>query len=191
MKLYYNNVCQNRWNTTYPCCMDVSSTDDLLKVVRYDHVCAEYADSHRKISNFIQSDCNMFDVDNAETDDPSQWITPDHVQAAFPGVPFFVSYSRNHMKEKGGKAPRPKFHVYFPDVVFTDSTEYATHKKAVCAYFPSFDPNAKDSARFFYGVEQPCVEYYPGEILLFHFMKGVSTENAHSESGQHRGQEKT
>lgn len=190
MKLYYNEVRQNQRNTTYPYCAEIHNSDDLLKVVQYDHVCAKYATNHRKISNFIQSDCNMFDVDNSDSDDPNLWVTPDHVRSAFPGVAFFVSYSRNHMKEKSGKSARPKFHVYFPDIVFTDSTEYTKHKKAVCVYFPAFDPNAKDSARFFYGVEQPRVEYYHGEVLLFNFMKDVSLKNAHSESGQHRGQEK-
>ncbi len=171
MKLYYNEVRQNPQNCLYPLCIEVASAADLEKVVRYDHVCARYLNHHRKNANFLQADCNMFDVDNTDTDNPSDWVTPEHVQKAFPNVPFYVSYSRNHMKEKNGKAPRPKFHVYFPDAAFTDATEYANHKKAVCSYFPAFDPNAKDSARFFYGVEHPQVEFYPGKVLLYDFMK--------------------
>ncbi len=173
MKIYYNEVRQDPQNCKYPLCIEVACAADLEKVVRYDHVCASYLNYYRKNANFLQADCNMFDVDNAETDNPDDWVGPEQVQKAFPNVPFYVSYSRNHMKEKNRKAPRPKFHVYFPDATFTDAAEYAAHKKAVCSYFPAFDPNARDSARFFYGVEYPQVEFYSGEVLLYDFMKTV------------------
>ena len=78
------------------------------------------------------------------------------------------------MKQKGDKAPRPKFHLYFPDTVFTDSQEYSKHKKSVCNYFKKFDQNAKDAARFFFGVPNPKVEFYDGNMLLFDFMQTVS-----------------
>ena len=117
MVLYYNEVHQNSYNTRYPHKMEISSLDDLKKVVCYDHVCAEYTEFYRKNDNFISADCNMFDVDNTDSDASDEWVTPETVRTAFPDVPFYVSYSRNHMKEKRGKAPRPKFHVYFPDRV--------------------------------------------------------------------------
>ena len=111
MTLYYNNTRQIAMNAKYPNKLVIFNTDDLIKAVSYDHVCAEYKDSYRKNANFIQSDCSMFDVDNSETDNPEEWITPEDVRKAFPDVPFYVSYSRNHMKQKGDKAPRPKFHL--------------------------------------------------------------------------------
>ena len=174
MTLHYNTICQNEKNAVYPHKSTINSIVDLETVVSYDHVCAEYKDGYRKNSNFIQSNCSMFDVDNTETDDPDEWITPEHVREAFPDVPFYVSYSRNHMKQKGDKAPRPKFHLYFPDTVFTDSQEYSKHKKSVCNYFKKFDQNAKDAARFFFGVPNPKVEFYDGNMLLFDFMQTVS-----------------
>ena len=174
MTLHYNTICQNEKNAVYPHKSTINSIVDLETVVSYDHVCAEYKDGYRKNSNFIQSNCSMFDVDNTETDNPDEWITPEHVREAFPDVPFYVSYSRNHMKQKGDKAPRPKFHLYFPDTVFTDSQEYSKHKKSVCNYFKKFDQNAKDAARFFFGVSNPKVEFYDGNMLLFDFMQTVS-----------------
>lgn len=105
-----------------------------------------------------------FDVDNTHSDDPKKWITPENVKAAFSHVPFYVSYSRNHNKEKNGKAPRPKFHVYFPVKVYTDRSEYENLKNRVCRYFPEFDQNAKDSARFFFGVENPIVDFFDGSL---------------------------
>lgn len=174
MTLYYNKVRQNARNAVYPHKIVISNTEDLKIAVSYDHVCAEYKDSYRKNANFIQADCNMFDVDNSETDCPDEWVTPEAVRKAFPDVPFYVSYSRNHMKQKGEKTPRPKFHLYFPDVEFSDSKEYSRHKKAVCDYFKKFDQNAKDAARFFFGVENPKVEFYAGNTLLFDFMQTVS-----------------
>lgn len=174
MTLHYNTICQNEKNAVYPHKSTINSIVDLETVVSYDHVCAEYKDGYRKNSNFIQSNCSMFDVDNTETDNPDEWITPEHVREAFPDVLFYVSYSRNHMKQKGDKAPRPKFHLYFPDTVFTDSQEYSKHKKSVCNYFKKFDQNAKDAARFFFGVPNPKVELYDGNMLLFDFMQTVS-----------------
>lgn len=173
MTLYYNTICENSKNATYPHKIEVHSTADLENAVMYDHVCAEYKDCYRKNSNFIRSDCNMFDVDNAENDNPEEWVYPFDIQKAFPNVPFYVSYSRNHMKPKGGKSPRPKFHVYFPDVPISNCEEYKKYKESVCRYFPKFDPNAKDPARFFFGVKNPQIEFYSGDLLLYDFMKTV------------------
>lgn len=180
--LYYNNVRGDFRNVSYPNVMTVHNSEELCKVVACDHVCAEYKDNRRKNENFIQANCTMFDVDNTETDDPKEWIWPTDVQTDFPNVPFYVSYSRNHMKIKDGKAPRPKFHVYFPDVMINNGEEYSKHKQEVISYFPAFDANAKDSARFFIGVENPYVNYYNGEVLLMNFIKTVQVEKPHEQA---------
>lgn len=176
MELYYSVVRGNASNTKYPQRMEVNSSEDLEKVVCYDHVCAKYVGGHRKNDNFISADCSMFDVDNIDSDDPDKWITPDMVCTAFPDVPFYVSYSRNNMKEKNGKAPRPKFHVYFPDKICTVRKSYEDLKDRVCRYFPAFDQNAKDSARLFYGVENPVIKFFDGGVLLSDFMETVRTD---------------
>lgn len=171
MKIYYSNSRQVAQNTYYPYMKEILSKEDLAEVVTYDHVGAAYKNNCRKNANYIQSDCSMFDVDNTHSDNPADWITPTDVQKAFPGVGFYTCYSRNHMKPKGDEAPRPKFHVYFPDAVFDNAEEYTAHKQKVCVYFTAFDHNARDAARFFFGVEKPVVEFFSGEVLLVDFMK--------------------
>lgn len=173
MVLYYNRVREKANNIKYPFEKEIHTLEDLKNVVCYDHVGAKYQDYYRKNENFIQTNCTIFDVDNTETDDQKEWKTPADIQKAFPNVPFYVVYSRNNWKIKGDKAPRPKFHIYFPDVVISDSEAYKNLKDKVCAFFPAFDDNAKDTARFFFGVENPKVEYYEGKVLLSNFMKKV------------------
>ncbi len=170
MNLYYNTVREKASNTLYPHCKKISSIDDLKEVVSHDHVCAQYEDNWRKKVNFIQTDCTMLDIDNTDSDDESKWITPADVKKAFKNVRFFIVYSRNHMKSKDGKKPRPKFHVYFPHKIISDIKEYETLKNDVCNFFPAFDSNAKDTARFFFGVENPQIEYVDGNITLTDFM---------------------
>lgn len=170
MTLYYNTVREKANNTLYPCCKTISSVDDLKEVVSHDHVCAQYEDNRRKKDNFIQTDCTMLDIDNTDSDDESKWITPADIAKAFKNVSFFIVYSRNHMKSKGGRKPRPKFHVYFQHEIISDLKEYENLKNNVCNYFPSFDANAKDAARFFFGVENPQIEYFDGNITLTDFM---------------------
>lgn len=176
MTMYYNTVRERAMNTEYPIEKNVCSIGDLREVVSHDHVCARYKFNRRKIDNFERADCCMLDIDNMETDDPAEWIYPKDIVEKFPDVPFYIVHSRNHMKAKGGKSPRPKFHVYFPIESINDAVMYRNFKDKVCTYFPSFDQNAKDSARFFFGVENPEIEFYDGEILLSDFMKNIANE---------------
>lgn len=183
MVLYYNTVRQKKQNAKYPYRKEINCVEDLEQVVQCDHVSASYKDNYRKNDNFISADCSMYDVDNTASDDPDDWITPEKVREKFPNVPFFVSYSRNHMKPKNGKDPRPKFHVYFPDITYSTMEEYRQLKAKICRYFPAFDSQAKDAARFFFGVEIPQVKYYPGNRLLSEFLETV-TISANSKTEQ-------
>ena len=154
---------ENRFNTHYPSRQTIASADDLKAAARFDHVFAEYRDDHRAIEDFICSDCLPFDCDNDHSDEASEWKTAADVAAAFPGVPFYVVYSRHHMKWKGKYSPRPRFHVLFPIDPITDSNAYGSLKQSVLRFFPYFDTNAKDAARFFFGVKEPVVECYGGD----------------------------
>ena len=161
----------------YPHKKTISSVEDLKQAVTYDHVMAEYKNSHRKKAHFIKSSVLSFDCDNTHSDNSDEWKTTVDVQSDFPGVTFYVVYSRNHMKEKNGKSPRPKFHVYFPVEEYTDGKIYARHKTEVINYWPFFDIGAKDAARFFFGVENPQVEFFPGTRMLSDFMRDVTAEH--------------
>ena len=75
------------------------------------------------------------------------------------------------MREKNGKAARPKFHVLFPITRMTDAVAYSNMKKLVNTIFPYFDSNALDAARFFFGTTNTEVELYEGNINLTEFLE--------------------
>lgn len=191
MNLYISNSKGQKTNTSYPFSAKISTLDDLKEAVAYDHVCAQYADgknnrgklvkAYRSKKTFLSSNCLPMDCDNT-TSNPlsgdipeSEWKTPEDVAAAFPDVPFYVVFSRNHMKEKNGLPARPRFHIYFPMDEITSAETYEKLKNEVCKYFPSFDDNAIDAARFFFGVEQPEVKYFGGNTLINDFIFRTNT----------------
>lgn len=184
--LQYSSVRGKKNNTSYPFRAEIKTVDDLKAVAKFDHVCALYADGknnrgtmiqgYRSKKTFVKADCLPVDCDNANSDPlapdipPEEWKTPADVRAAFPDVPYYVVYSRNNMKVKNGKPARPKYHVYFIISETTSATQLAKLKKRVREYFPAFDPEALDAARFLFGVENPQVEFYDGNTPLNVFM---------------------
>lgn len=168
--LYRSNCLEVPENCTYPHKVEVTGKDSLIEAVKHDYVCAEYQGNYRSNDNFIGSDCLPVDCDNDHSDDPEEWVYPSDVATAFPGVSFAVHYSRNHMKAKGGKAARPKFHVFFAIDRVTDSGQYSVMKKLVNSIFPYFDTKALDAARFFFGTKEPEVEIFNGPMTLTTFL---------------------
>lgn len=98
---------------SYPNRAEIAAAEQLQEAVRFDHVCAEYKGNYRSIGNFLRSGVIVMDVDNDHTEDPAEWITPEKLDELMPDISYAIAFSRNHMKEKDGKAARPKFHVYF------------------------------------------------------------------------------
>ncbi|MBR1684948.1 MAG: hypothetical protein IJ708_07390 [Clostridia bacterium] len=90
------------------------------------------------------------------------WVKPERIHAALPSVAMAVHYSRNHMRIKKGKTARQKFHILLPIRLITDSKAHADLKKRLADALPYVDLNALDAARFFYGTDDPRVEFYPG-----------------------------
>ena len=186
MDLYVSSGSGQKTNTSYPFPASITSLDALKEAVRFDHVAARYADGknnkgrlirgYRSKKTFQSSNCLPMDCDNTNPNpllpdiQESEWKSPADVAAAFPDVPFYVVYSRNHMKEKDGKAARSRFHIYFPMDEITDLRRYEKLKQEVQAHFPAFDDNAIDGARFFFGVEDPKVEYFAGDTLISSFI---------------------
>ena len=205
MRISYSNVRGKKTNTSYPFIAEIKTADDLKKVAAFDHVCAIYKDGYnqrkklikgyRSNKTFQESDCLPLDCDNVSSDPlasdipPAEWKTPKDVQAAYPDVRFFVVYSRNNMKEKDGKAARPKFHIYFPlKTSISDAKLYNRLKKKVRARFPAFDDGALDAARFFFGVENPQVEYFNDTFCIDEFMSRANakiTEGARNTTMSH------
>ena len=166
MKIYHADCTGVQGNCLYPHEAELTDEEALRRALCYDYVCVEYKDGYRSGANFVRSNCLGMDVDNDHSDNPDEWITPDHIAEAFPGVTFAVHYSRSHMKAKRGKAARPKFHVLFLIDEITDTVEYAALKHKLQSVYPYFDPNALDSARFFFGTVDAQAKLYPGTMTL-------------------------
>ena len=58
----------------------------------------------------------------------------------------------------------------------TDAKAYADAKTQVQQYFPYFDTNALDAARFFFGTTEPIVEFHEGSITLTQFLADYAAE---------------
>ena len=169
MQLYQSNSREEAKNTLYPNLRNIgpSSTEEELKeIFSKDYVVATYKDNRRSNDSFISSDCLALDCDNDHSDDPSSWITIQDVMDYFPGVFIVFHMSRNNMKQKGDKAPRPRFHALFLIRSTTNSKYYSELKKRVNAAYPYFDKNALDAGRFFFGSESPEVVISNGTNTL-------------------------
>lgn len=164
-------------NCLYPHIHHVTDDSSLKAAVLTDYVCAEYKNSYRSNSNFIGSDCLPVDCDNDHSENPEDWVTPEDVANAFPGVSFAVHYSRSNNKAKKGKAARPKFHVLFQIDYVSDPAIYSEMKKQVNSLFPYFDTQALDAARFFFGTADTDVEIYPGFMNLTDLLKVYSYDD--------------
>ncbi|WP_350343247.1 phage/plasmid primase, P4 family [Proteinivorax tanatarense] len=175
--LYASNATGNLSNCLYPKKVVVTDEATMLEAIKFDHVTAEYKDNYRKNANFIKADNIPLDCDNDHSDDPKDWVEPLDVAISFAGVPFVAAYSRNHMKVKGSKAARPRFHVYFVIPEIKDATKYGELKKRIAAVFPYFDHNALDSGRFLFGTEEPEVEFYDGDKDIIEFLEEAEFEN--------------
>ena len=187
MTIYVSSVRGKKTNTSYPYKAVITCAGDLAQAAKYDHVSAEYRDStnkkgevvkcHRANEDFVGADNVNLDCDNKNSNPllpdipPEEWKTPADVRKAFPGVAFYAVPSRNHMKVKDGLPARPKHHYYFPcKRRFANAAEWRKMKERMIEVFPAFDENAKDPARFMYGVEQPQAEFYPGELTIDEYM---------------------
>lgn len=163
---YAANCRQDTGNCLYPRRIEVSDTETAKEAFCFDCVFAQYTDNYRNASHFLWSNALPFDCDNDHSDKPEDWITAEDIAFLFAGVPHIIHYSRHYMKQKGDKSPRPRFHIIFLIDSMTSEPEYAAMKMSVLAAYPFFDDNAVDSARLFFGTEDPEVIVVDGSITL-------------------------
>lgn len=157
-------------NTIYPHQQTITNAQELEQAAHYDHVCGQFKNNQRAIANFIKADCLIMDCDNDHFDDPTTWIKPANIANYFDDVSYAITLSRNNMKAKHHKAPRPKFHVYFPITEITDAKTYTELKHEIQEYFPYFDDNALDAARFVFGVPSTKAIWHEGSQTVGKFM---------------------
>ena len=198
--LYVSDKREDPKNTSYPIRIEVNELADLQRAASFDHVAGQHSggvDKHgHRIKNyrakrtFCSANCLIMDCDNVSdtslqpNNSTGFFKTPEDVQRAFPGVAFYVVYSRNHMKVKNGLSARPRFHVYFTMNETKSERVYSEMKKQVLKLFPWFDPHAVDTAHFLFGVENPTVEFYDGESTIDEFLSSNSSLPAMIPEGQ-------
>lgn len=174
--MHYADTTGNAANCVYPHSISVSDEITFRTAVAHDHVYATFKNNRRSTENFISANALPVDCDNDHSDNPADWVTPKDIAEAFPGVAFAVHYSRNHLKPKGGKTARPRFHIVFPIELVMNADEYARLKERVRERFPFIDKNAMDAARFFFGTEDPNVEFLDGNLTLTEFLLNADSE---------------
>lgn len=177
LTLYTADSTGNLSNCIYPHQVIVTDKQSMEDAIKTDHVSAKYKNNYRSNANFIQADNVVLDCDNDHSDNPNEWVVPGDVAATFEDVPFVAVYSRNHMKQKGSKSARPRFHVYFMVTEIRDATEYTNMKQKIADKFPYFDTNALDSARFIFGTNTPNVEIFDGNRNLEDVLYEASFED--------------
>ena len=160
--IYTADCLNNEKNLYYTHKMVIEDAGSLKQAVTKDHVCAKYKDDKRSNDNFIESDVIVMDIDNDHTDDSSKFITEEMMDGLFPDVNYCLVPSRHHLKEKGTKGVRPRFHVMFPIKDVKDVSTYANLKEALYKKYPFFDSNALDGARFFFGSNVEEVVWHEG-----------------------------
>jgi len=144
-------------NTVYPDYVFIDSMKRLLEVAKHDHCAAFMKDNKRGNGSFLYADVLIFDVDNTHTDAPAQWIKHDDIRRALPDFELYFVASRNNMKPKDGKAPRPKFHVYIPLTKTESESKYTAIIKNIIDDVNTkfgrevFDVACKDSTRPWFG----------------------------------------
>ncbi len=182
--VYYADVCGNPKNCMYPHKATATTPDELKHYMTQDHVFIRFKGNYRSIENFEETTSAVFDCDNDFTEDASKWISPEDIPKLFPDVACAVSTSRNHMKQKGSKSPRPRFHVIFDIESITAPADYTAFVKKVHQMYPFFDGNALDAARFFFGNPETEVEFYKGNTTLSSFIEEESDERWLAEYGE-------
>lgn len=182
--LYTSDCAGKLSNCMYPHKTRVTDRESLMRAVSYDHVSAEYKDNYRSSTNFICADNVPMDCDNDHSDNQKDWVTPKEVASVFEDVPFAVVYSKNHMRQKGNKSARPRFHVYFMTPLITDVQKYTELKQRIAAQFPYFDSSALDGARLIFGTSSPVVEIYDGQKSIMDLLNDTTFEDWDSEQEQ-------
>ena len=168
--VYYAKCCGNDKNCYYRNTGESNSAEELKKFFSYDHTFIQFKNNYRKTDNFVSANVVTLDCDNDHSDDEKDWIYPEDITTLFSNVPCLVYTSRNHMKQKGGKSPRPRFHAAFPVHTFVSAEEYSEFTRKVQKTFSFFDDNALDAGRFFYGNPETEVTIIEGTKLLTDFI---------------------
>lgn len=171
------NCSGNAQNCFYPIHKEIKSAEDLKEAIAFDHVAGTFDKDYRSTGNFLGADCIIMDCDNDHTDTTEDFMTPELLADTLPDVSFAYVPSRNNVKAKGNKGPRPRGHYYFPIPLIASAEEYAALKKRIQAAFPFFDGNALDAARFIFSSESKDVFWNEGWMTIDQAIDCEDAEN--------------
>lgn len=179
-------VQNNRYYTTQK---KITNSAEFGYAVQFDHVAGIFKNNQRNTKNFIEADCIFMDCDNSHSDKPEEWLTPEKLAKRLPDVEFISVGSKNNMRDKKEndstvKTARPRFHAYF---VLSEPVNEAKSirelKEKLLVLVPEFDAAAKDTARYFDGVEKPEPFYKEGSLCVDEFLVMAGIELPKAEKG--------
>lgn len=153
-----------------PC--EVHDHESFIKAVKWEYSPVKLINNKRKTENFECADVVVMDIDNEHTDDPQKWVYPQDLEKLFPGVCCYWDTSRNHMKSKKGKTPRPKFHAYFPlGCVYSDCAEYRALKDAIYNCYPDlFDDQDLPAVQYKFVAKAPETGVIEGSKTIIDYL---------------------
>lgn len=176
--VHYSNQRSNAKNCLYPYSGTSGDPEELKELFRHDHTFIDFKDNYRCIDNFMQATVAAFDNDDDHSDDPMDRVDISDIPKLFPGVSCVVSTSQHHLKQKGNKGPRPRYHVAFWINAIQTPAEYTAFLTKVQRLFPFFDKKALDAARFYFGNPDTEVYSFPGYRTLDEFIAELEENKA-------------
>lgn len=170
IEIHCSNAYQNAQNCLYQYDNTAETAEEFEKLVRHDHVFFDFKDGYRSIKNFLGTSVAALDCDNDHSDNEADWLTLRKLTEIFSEVQFAAYTSRNHMKQKGAKSARPRFHILFPVGRISSADAYAALLKRVQSYLPVFDEKALDAGRFYFGNREAKAYFHEGSMSITDFL---------------------
>lgn len=178
IEIHCSNAYQNAQNCLYQYDNTAETAEEFEKLVRHDHVFFDFKDGYRSIKNFLGTSVAALDCDNDHSDNEADWLTLRKLTEIFSEVKFAAYTSRNHMKQKGGKSPRPRFHILFPIERISSADAYVALLKRLQSYLPVFDEKALDAGRFYFGNREAKAYFHEGSMSITDFLDEADLWNS-------------
>ena len=171
--LYCSDVRGLPSNCRYPNQHIIENKDQLVQALATDNVSCQFEKNYRSKENIRNADCVVLDYDNDHTDNPEEWLTPEMIVDSLPEVMLAIAPSRNNMKPKNGKTPRPKGHVIFPISPTEDAEVIATLKSQIYDLCPLFDPRCLDAPHFIFGclMSPEDIVWQDGTMMIDEYLR--------------------
>ena len=135
-------------NTSYPHRRKITNLQNFQKATNFDHTVSRFTDDERSKTNFLSADCIFLDVDNdsklnvEDWNEPKLWMTVAKFHEHFSEVEHIITPSKSHRKQKGARASRDRFHIYFPlSHQLTSIQEYEEHIGLLVKLFTKAEKN--------------------------------------------------